>query len=136
MKTCWGCGGTAPQINLGTWWKWVINFMPWALCSWYPLNRKLGGSQSQSGHSGEKKQTLHCSCQESNPSCPAHTLVTILNELLLLSYKSISQLKLTKISIWVIKTNPLVLELEGSAPIILKLTNKLDLQLVHFKPYY
>jgi hypothetical protein len=34
--------------------------MPWLLylqgkCPWYPLDRRLGGSQSQSGHGGEEK---------------------------------------------------------------------------------
>jgi len=37
--------------------------MPWQLYHqekrpWYPLDRKLGGPQSQSGHSGEEKKSL------------------------------------------------------------------------------
>jgi len=38
----------------------------------YPLDRRLGGLQSWS-RSGdkEKKKSLHCHCQELNPSNPA-----------------------------------------------------------------
>jgi len=47
----------------------VVNFMPWLLYPWdksflYPLDRWLGGPQSQSGHSGKKKKFYHYLCQE------------------------------------------------------------------------
>jgi len=50
----------------------VVSFTPRPLysqgkSSWYPLDRRLGGPQSQSGSSGkEKKKALPCPCQESN----------------------------------------------------------------------
>jgi hypothetical protein len=42
----------------------------------YPLNRRLGGPQSQS-----KRKILSLSLLELHPSHPAHSLVTILTEL-------------------------------------------------------
>jgi hypothetical protein len=63
MKTYWGSGGIAPCIlDLGTRWRWVVSFTPWPICPWgkspwYPLDRRLGGPQSHSGHSGEKKNS-------------------------------------------------------------------------------
>jgi hypothetical protein len=44
-----------------------------------PLDRRLGEPQSRSGFDGEKK--IPAPCQESNPSRPARSLVTILTEL-------------------------------------------------------
>jgi hypothetical protein len=41
----------------------------------YPLDRKLSGPQSQSGHGGKEKNP----CWESKPSCPACSLVNILH---------------------------------------------------------
>jgi len=46
---------TAPLILiLGTRWRRLVNFMPWPHTPrkqpWYPLNRRLGKPQSQSGH--------------------------------------------------------------------------------------
>jgi hypothetical protein len=35
-------------FDLDTSWKWVVSFTPW-----YPLDRKLGGTQSRSGRYGE-----------------------------------------------------------------------------------
>jgi hypothetical protein len=63
MKAYWGRWGTAPCIlELGTWWRWLISFTPWPLypqekrpC--YLLNRRLGGTQSWSGHGGEEKNS-------------------------------------------------------------------------------
>jgi hypothetical protein len=60
MKAHWG-GGIAPRIlDLGTKWRWVFTFMPRPLYSqgkspWYPLERRLDGPQSRSGHGGEEK---------------------------------------------------------------------------------
>jgi hypothetical protein len=48
-------GGIVPRIlNLGTRWKPVVNIMPRPLylqgkSPWYPLDRRLGESQNQSG---------------------------------------------------------------------------------------
>jgi hypothetical protein len=61
MKTYWENGGIASHIlDLGTRWRWVASFMPCLLypcCKspWYPLDRRLGGPQSQSGCSGKEK---------------------------------------------------------------------------------
>jgi len=42
----------------------VVSFLFWLLYAWrkrpwYPLERRLGGFQSQSGHGGEKKNIAH-----------------------------------------------------------------------------
>jgi hypothetical protein len=47
----------------------------------YPLDRRLGGPQSRPGRGGEKKNSPHCPCQESNPGRPARSLATIVTEL-------------------------------------------------------
>jgi hypothetical protein len=58
-----GNGGIAPRIlDLGTWWRWVVSFTPRPLyrqerTPWYPLDRRLGGSQYQSGRGGEEKNS-------------------------------------------------------------------------------
>jgi hypothetical protein len=63
MKTYWGSGGIAPGILWpGTSWRWVVSFMPQLLYlqgkrPWYPLDRRLGGPQSQSGHRVEEKNS-------------------------------------------------------------------------------
>jgi hypothetical protein len=63
MKTYWGSGGIAPRILiLGTRWKWVVSFAhrpfyPKGKSSWYPLDRRLSGSQSCSGRGGEAKNS-------------------------------------------------------------------------------
>jgi hypothetical protein len=83
MKMYWGSGVTAPHnLNLSTRWRWVVSFMPWSLYLQYPLNRKLGGSQSQSWHSSEEK-IHHC---QLNPSHPALSLVSILTDLPCLTF--------------------------------------------------
>jgi hypothetical protein len=47
MKTYWGSGGIAPRItNLGTR---RLAALPLGKNTWYPLNRRLGESQSRSG---------------------------------------------------------------------------------------
>jgi hypothetical protein len=63
MKVYWGSRGTVLRIlDLGTRWGWVVSFMPWPLYPqgknpWYPLHRRLGGSQSWSGCGGEEKNS-------------------------------------------------------------------------------
>jgi len=63
MKAYWMSGGTAPFIlDLGTIWRWVVSFTSWLLypkrkSCWYPWDRRLGGPQSLSGHSGEEKNS-------------------------------------------------------------------------------
>jgi hypothetical protein len=47
-------------FDLSTRWKWMVNFMPLLLYRQgrrpqYPLDKKLGGPQSQSGCCGEQK---------------------------------------------------------------------------------
>jgi len=54
--------GIAPHIlNLGTRWKYMVSFMPSPLyhpgiSHWYPLDRRPGGSQSQSECGEEEKK--------------------------------------------------------------------------------
>jgi hypothetical protein len=56
-----GSEGIAPRIiDLGTRWRWVVSFTPRSFDpqgerAWYPLDRRLGGHDSRSGHGGEKK---------------------------------------------------------------------------------
>jgi hypothetical protein len=50
-------------LNLGTIWRWVVNFMPLPLYSprklfQYPLYMRLGGPQSRSGRCGEDKNVF------------------------------------------------------------------------------
>jgi hypothetical protein len=58
-----GSGGIAPHIfDLGTTWRWVVSFTPRPLylqgkIPWYPLDRRLGGTQSRSGHGDEEKNS-------------------------------------------------------------------------------
>jgi hypothetical protein len=53
MEACWGSGGISPRIfDLGTRWRWLVSFTPRPLYPWgksllYPLDRRLGGLQSQ-----------------------------------------------------------------------------------------
>jgi len=44
---------------------------------WYPLDKRLGGQQSQSRRSDKEKKYLLCPCQESNPGRPTRSLVTV-----------------------------------------------------------
>jgi hypothetical protein len=58
-----GSEGIAPLIpDLGTRWRWVVNFTPRLLYSegkspWYPLDKRVGGPQSRSGSGGEEKNS-------------------------------------------------------------------------------
>jgi hypothetical protein len=62
MKKYLGSGGIAPSIlDLGTRWSWVVSFTPRPLylqgkSPRYPLDRRLGGTQSRSGRGGEEKK--------------------------------------------------------------------------------
>jgi hypothetical protein len=57
----WGSGCIDPHfLDLGTSWRWVVSFTPLPLyprgkSPRYPLDRRLGGPQSQSGRRGEVK---------------------------------------------------------------------------------
>jgi hypothetical protein len=49
-------------FDLGIRWRWVVSFTPRLLyphgkSPWYPLDRRLGGSQSRSGRGGEEKNS-------------------------------------------------------------------------------
>jgi hypothetical protein len=63
MKTYCGSGGIGPRIlDLGTRWRWVVSFTPRSLYPQgknrlYPLDRRLGGTQSRSGRGGEEKNS-------------------------------------------------------------------------------
>jgi hypothetical protein len=58
MKVC-GSEGIAPHIlNLSIRWRQGFNFTPELLYSQYPLNRRLGRPQSQSGCSAKEKKSL------------------------------------------------------------------------------
>jgi hypothetical protein len=56
-------GGIAPSIlDLGTRWRWVVSFthrplFPQGKNPSYPLDRRLGGTQSRSGRGGEEKNS-------------------------------------------------------------------------------
>jgi hypothetical protein len=56
-------GGIAPRTHiLGTVWNWAVSFTPRPLyprgkSSWYPLDRRVGGPQSRSGHGGKEKKS-------------------------------------------------------------------------------
>jgi hypothetical protein len=85
MKTR-GNGHIAPCIlNLSTGWRWVVSFMPWLLyplekkSPQYPLDTRLGGTQSWPAQGGKEKNSYPC--QKLNPSHPACSRVMILTEL-------------------------------------------------------
>jgi hypothetical protein len=78
LEDVWGSGCINPHfLDLGTSWRWVVSFMPWLpyprgnrpRC---PLHRRLGGPQSRSGSSGEKKNLAPC--RDLNPCRPARAL--------------------------------------------------------------
>jgi hypothetical protein len=51
---------TSRILNFGTWWRWVVKFMSWppypsGKHPQYPLNRRLGGSQSRTGRCRKQK---------------------------------------------------------------------------------
>jgi hypothetical protein len=59
-----GSGGIAPLIlDLGTRWRWVVSFTPLPLYPQgksrrYPLDRRLGGTQSRSGRCDKEEKFL------------------------------------------------------------------------------
>jgi hypothetical protein len=56
VSTYWGSGGIAPHsLDLGTRWRWVVSFTPREKSFWYPLDRRLGEPQNQSGGGVEEK---------------------------------------------------------------------------------
>jgi hypothetical protein len=63
MKAYWGSGGIDPSVlDIGIRWRLVVSFTPRPLrpqgkSFWYPLDRRLGGLQNRSGHSGEQKNS-------------------------------------------------------------------------------
>jgi hypothetical protein len=63
MKEYWGNEGISPHIpDLGTRWRWEFSFTPRPLypqekSPWYPLDRRLNGPQSISGHGGEERNS-------------------------------------------------------------------------------
>jgi hypothetical protein len=63
MKTHLGIGAIGPRIlDFGTRWRLVVSFTPRPLYLQgkrprYPLDRRLGGIQSRSGHGGEEKNS-------------------------------------------------------------------------------
>jgi hypothetical protein len=63
MKAYRESRGIAPRIfDLGTRWRWVVSFTtrplyPQGKRPWYPLDRRLGGSQSRSGCGGEENNS-------------------------------------------------------------------------------
>jgi hypothetical protein len=76
MKTYWGSGGLAPNINLDTGWRWVVSFTPRPLYPRgkslrYPLGRRLDRPDSRSGRGAKEKKSNDCPCWELNPDRPA-----------------------------------------------------------------
>jgi len=63
MEEYWGSGFIALRVfDLGTRWRWTVSFTPRPLypqrkSSRYPLDRRLAGPESRSGHGGEKKNS-------------------------------------------------------------------------------
>jgi hypothetical protein len=63
MKAYEGSGSITPRVlELGTRWRSVVNFTHRPLYSqgkspWYPLDRRLDGPHSRSGHGGEEKNS-------------------------------------------------------------------------------
>jgi hypothetical protein len=50
----------------------------------YPLDRRLRGLQSWSGYGGKEKKSYYCPCWELNRGHPAHSLISVLSEKLLI----------------------------------------------------
>jgi hypothetical protein len=81
-------------LHLGTRWKWVVCFTPLPVYQCinspsHPLYRRLGGSQSQSGHyGGDKNLPAIMGIEPWLLSSPACSLVIILSELLWLLNKT------------------------------------------------
>jgi hypothetical protein len=72
-----GSGGITPHnLNLNISCRWVVSFTTRPLYLGerffrYPLEGRLGVSQSRYGHCGREKN--HCFCQEWNPDCESST---------------------------------------------------------------
>jgi hypothetical protein len=98
MKAYWESGGIAPQIlNLGTnGGEWSASrsshFTPKGKDPWNPLDRRLGGPQSWSGHSGEEKNSqplpgfkpliIQPIAQSYTPELSQFQIITILSKIL------------------------------------------------------
>jgi hypothetical protein len=69
----WRSGNTAPCIlNLGSGCMWMVSFTyrpsnAWGTTPRYPLDRKLGGPQSRSGHSGGEETKILAAAGERTP---------------------------------------------------------------------
>jgi hypothetical protein len=68
---------SSTHFVLGTRWRWAFSFKPRPLypqenSPWYPLDRRLGGPQSQSGRGGEEKNSL-ASAGTRTPDHPARS---------------------------------------------------------------
>jgi hypothetical protein len=73
----WRYGSTI--LDLGTRWRYMFSFTPRPLylrgkCPRYPLYRRLGGPQSQSGRCGVEKNLLPMPGIEPRPSSPRSSL--------------------------------------------------------------
>jgi hypothetical protein len=55
-------------LDLGTSWKWAVSFTLRSLYPRYPLDRRLDGSQSQSGRYGEEKMFHLTETRTATPS--------------------------------------------------------------------
>jgi hypothetical protein len=83
----WESEGITPCIlDLATRWRRVVSFKPRSLYCWEksPSTHWIGGwvgPRASPDAGEEKKKSYNFPCQESNTSCPAHSLVTILTEL-------------------------------------------------------
>jgi hypothetical protein len=83
-ENVWGSGRIAPlNLNLGTVWRWVVSFTlrphyPGGKWPRYPFYRMDGPQRSLDAMAKRKDS---CPYRESNPGCPARSLVTILTEL-------------------------------------------------------
>jgi hypothetical protein len=82
LKTYWGSEGIAPHIlNLGNGGEKIASrpgrFTSGVKSRRYPLDRRLGGPQSRSGHGDEDKKSHQCPYRESNPCRPASSIVSI-----------------------------------------------------------
>jgi len=72
MKAYWGMEVAPCILNFSTRWRWVVSFTTRPLYPQYPLDRRLGGPQSQSGRGGEEKNPSPC--RKQNPGRPPCTL--------------------------------------------------------------
>jgi len=84
----YGESGTAPCIlNLSIRWRGVVSFTPRPLQLWrnsprYPLDRRLGEPQRRTGGGGEEKNIPLLPLPGIESRSPAHSLVTILTEII------------------------------------------------------